>query len=97
MCGIAGAVGHDGRPGDGPAVLPMCDRMVHRGPDDAGLFVDADVALGARRLCIIDPPGGYQPIGNEDGSVQVVLNGDLYNFPDLRGDRPPTLARFGGG
>src|SRR6266540_4218573 len=84
MCGIAGVVSSDGRPGDGPAVLAMCARMVHRGPDDDGLFTATDIALGARRLSIIDVAGGHQPLGNEDGSVQVVLNGELYNFPELR-------------
>jgi hypothetical protein len=71
MCGIAGVVGNDGRPGDGPAALAMCARMLHPGPDDDGLYVPADLALGARRLSIIDVAGGHRPIGNEGDSSIV--------------------------
>jgi len=95
MCGIAGMVVPSGR-GDRveSALGAMCDAIVHRGPDDVGTFVeredswprqgDAVVALGMRRLSIIDTEGGHQPISNEDGSVVVVYNGELYNFPELR-------------
>src|SRR5437762_13748337 len=62
----------------------MCDAILHRGPDDSGYFVAPEVALGMRRLSIIDVAGGQQPIGNEDGSVQVVFNGEIYNHHDLR-------------
>jgi len=58
--------------------------MVHRGPDDAGLYVDEQVGLGARRLSIIDLAGGHQPILNEDGSLCIVFNGEIYNFQTLR-------------
>lgn len=58
--------------------------QTHRGPDSEGLHVDAGVALGVRRLAIIDVPGGNQPIANEDGSIVVVMNGEIYNFADLR-------------
>jgi asparagine synthase (glutamine-hydrolysing) len=64
----------------------MTDAMVHRGPDDAGFFVGDGVGLAMRRLAIIDLATGRQPIANEDGSVQVVLNGEIYNFRELRHD-----------
>ena len=60
--------------------------IVHRGPDDAGHYVGRGVALGMRRLSIIDVEGGHQPISNEDGTVWVVFNGEIYNFPELRAD-----------
>jgi len=62
----------------------MMGEMRHRGPDDEGMFVDESVALGMRRLSIIDLGGGHQPVFNEDGSVAVVFNGEIYNFRDLR-------------
>jgi asparagine synthase (glutamine-hydrolysing) len=61
----------------------MCDVMVHRGPDSFGQFLHGEVALGMRRLAIVDVEGGKQPLGNEDGSVQVVCNGEIYNAPQL--------------
>ena len=64
----------------------MCDRLAHRGPDGYGEFFDARVALGHRRLSIIDVSGGKQPIGNEDGSIQIVFNGEIYNYLELRAD-----------
>jgi asparagine synthase (glutamine-hydrolysing) len=85
MCGIAGELRL--RLGDRPAaerVRAMCDVMVHRGPDDFGGFADAEVALGMRRLSIVDVAGGHQPLGNEDGTVQVVCNGEIYNSAALR-------------
>jgi asparagine synthase (glutamine-hydrolysing) len=62
----------------------MCDRLVHRGPDAAGYFCDGRAALGHRRLSIIDLAGGQQPMGNEDGTLQVVFNGEIYNYRELR-------------
>jgi asparagine synthase (glutamine-hydrolysing) len=85
MCGIAGV--HDADPrGVAPAALvrAMLDTLVHRGPDDWGLHADGPVALGARRLSIIDLPGGHQPIANEDGTVVVAYNGEIYNYRALR-------------
>jgi asparagine synthase (glutamine-hydrolysing) len=64
----------------------MCDRLRHRGPDGYGEFFDDQVALGHRRLSIIDVDGGAQPMGNEDGSIQVVFNGEIYNYLELRED-----------
>ncbi len=72
----------------------MCDAIVHRGPDDSGYFVAPEVALGMRRLSIIDVAGGQQPIGNEDGSIQVVFNGEIYNHHDLRRDLVTLGHRF---
>jgi asparagine synthase (glutamine-hydrolysing) len=85
MCGIAGIVALSGAPPAESDVARMCDAMTHRGPDDAGYLVDGPVALGMRRLSIIDLSGGHQPIYNEDGSVAVVFNGEIYNYRELRG------------
>jgi asparagine synthase (glutamine-hydrolysing) len=84
MCGICGSTARTAA----SAVVAMNAAMVHRGPDDAGLHVDGalGVALGARRLSIIDLAGGHQPIANEDGSVWAVLNGEIYNHPALRAE-----------
>ena len=84
MCGIAGLVALDGEPPDSARIRAMCDAMQHRGPDDAGYLVEGRVALGMRRLSIIDVAGGHQPIYNEDGSVAVFFNGEIYNFRELR-------------
>ncbi|HLG55918.1 MAG TPA: asparagine synthase (glutamine-hydrolyzing) [Vicinamibacterales bacterium] len=80
MCGICGIVG---RP-DTSAVRRMTAAMAHRGPDDESYFSDERAALGFRRLAIIDVAGGRQPLSNEDGSIQVVFNGEIYNHRDLR-------------
>ena len=87
MCGIAGELRLEpGAPASAERVHAMCDVMVHRGPDDYGAFVQAEVGLGMRRLSIVDLAGGHQPLGNEDGSVQVVCNGEIYNAPALRAE-----------
>src|SRR5437870_2526814 len=80
MCGICGFTGTPDR----KLLREMTDALIHRGPDDAGYYEDERVSLGVRRLSIIDVPGGHQPITNEDGSIQVVFNGEIYNFRDLR-------------
>lgn len=86
MCGIAGL--HPARPTDPEAlaagVRKMTQRLVHRGPDESGDLVRSEVSLGSRRLKIIDLAGGRMPIANEDGSVHVVYNGEIYNFRSLR-------------
>jgi asparagine synthase (glutamine-hydrolysing) len=88
MCGITGWANLDSHapPPDGARDLlhAMCERMVHRGPDSEGLFVTAGVALGMRRLAIIDLVTGEQPAFNEDRSVAVILNGEIYNYRELR-------------
>ena len=72
----------------------MRDSLTHRGPDGQGLFTDGPVGLAMRRLSIIDLETGDQPIGNEDGSIQVVLNGEIYNYPDLRRQLQARGHRF---
>jgi asparagine synthase (glutamine-hydrolysing) len=95
MCGIAGIVSLEaGRPVDPSRVVRMRDTLVHRGPDDAGLWADAGVALGHRRLAIVDVAGGRQPLANEDESVWVVLNGELYNHLALRRDLEARGHRY---
>src|SRR5688572_3281881 len=86
MCGIAGIVGTAGKPATFEELKRMCDAMTHRGPDDEGFYINTEVGLGMRRLKIIDLESGSQPIRNEDGSVWVVLNGEIYNFKELRHD-----------
>src|SRR3954467_13351942 len=85
MCGIAGKVDFAGAVDPGP-VHAMCDAMVHRGPDERGFHHDRGVALGMQRLAIIDGAPGQQPIFNEDRSLAVILNGEIYNFNELRAD-----------
>jgi asparagine synthase (glutamine-hydrolysing) len=84
MCGIAGIVSFEGRPVDLDELRRMCAVMVHRGPDDEGFYLSPEAGLGMRRLSIIDLKTGHQPVRNEDGSIWVVFNGELYNFRDLR-------------
>lgn len=84
MCGIAGLFSLSGKPVSEAEVQSMCDAMVHRGPNDDGYYTAPSVALGMRRLSIIDIDGGHQPVHNEDGSVWVVFNGEIYNFKTLR-------------
>ncbi|MBI4010071.1 MAG: asparagine synthase (glutamine-hydrolyzing) [Candidatus Aenigmarchaeota archaeon] len=80
MCGIAGFVGLD----DKSLLRKMCNIMKYRGPNDAGYYTDKGIALGSRRLSIIDIAGGRQPIHNEDESIWVIFNGEIYNFRELR-------------
>jgi len=84
MCGICGIFDRSGSPIDGNLLGRMTSAISHRGPDGQGRFVDREVGLGHRRLSIIDVEGGAQPIGNEDGSLQIVFNGEIYNFVELR-------------
>src|SRR5690242_12023211 len=84
MCGICGLVSLDGRPVNPGPLADMMDALRHRGPDGDGRLVDGPVALGMRRLSIIDLAGGNQPLANEDGSVQAFQNGEIYNYRELR-------------
>src|SRR5436190_12743703 len=84
MCGIAGLLSLGDKPVFEEEIQSMCDAMVHRGPDDAGYYVRDGIALGMRRLSIIDLSTGHQPIHNEDRNIWVVFNGEIYNFPELR-------------
>jgi asparagine synthase (glutamine-hydrolysing) len=86
MCGIAGLLSRDGVRPDVSLLERMCDRLEHRGPDSFGYFAEPPVALGHRRLSIIDLSTGDQPMGNEDGSIQVIFNGEIYNYRELRQD-----------
>jgi asparagine synthase (glutamine-hydrolysing) len=87
MCGIAGIVSAEaGDRIDPAAIHRMCTAILHRGPDDEGVFVKDGTGLGMRRLSIIDLSGGHQPVFNEDRTVWVVFNGEIYNFPELRAD-----------
>ncbi len=87
MCGICGIFEYERRT-DIPdeVVHRMNQTMVHRGPDDGGLFIGPGIGLGHRRLSIIDLAGGHQPMANEDGTIWVLLNGEIYNYPDLRAE-----------
>lgn len=92
MCGIAGAIGEF----DTSVLYDMMECLSHRGPDDQGQLIDeeAEVMMGIRRLSIIDIEGGAQPISNEDGTVSVVFNGEIYNHHDLRADLQEKGHRF---
>ncbi|MGB5176802.1 MAG: asparagine synthase (glutamine-hydrolyzing), partial [Thermoanaerobaculia bacterium] len=85
MCGIAGIVAFPGvRPPTADQIARMCDTLVHRGPDSQGSILEGPVGLGMRRLSIIDLAGGDQPLFNEDRSVSLVFNGEIYNYRELR-------------
>ncbi len=97
MCGICGEMTFDGAPVRAETIVAMRDRLVHRGPDDQGVFLSpaARAGLGFRRLRIIDlSPAANQPMANEDGSVRVVFNGEIYNFKDLRARLQARGHRF---
>src|SRR5512145_1108925 len=83
MCGLSGFVSLDHRPADPAIVRRMAATLRHRGPDDEGYYVDGPVALGFRRLTIIDLATGHQPIANETGTVHAMLNGEIYNYREL--------------
>jgi asparagine synthase (glutamine-hydrolysing) len=92
MCGIVGRVGPAAA--SEAEILRMCDAIRHRGPDDWGTFVEGGVGLGMRRLSIIDLAGGHQPLTNEDGSVVVILNGEVYNHESLHAELEARGHRF---
>ena len=84
MCGICGVVSLSGAPVDSDRVAQMNATLTHRGPDEAGFYRGEGAALAMRRLSIIDLDGGAQPISNEDGTIHVVQNGEIYNYRELR-------------
>ena len=84
MCGISGILSRNGVGIDRPTLERMTTAIRHRGPDGHGYFVDGEIGLGHRRLSIIDLDGGTQPMANEDGTLQIVFNGEIYNFVELR-------------
>ena len=92
MCGFAGYINIDGESGVEKEVLTrMTDKLVHRGPDSSGYFIDGNVGLGFRRLSIIDLETGDQPLFNEDGSIVLMCNGEIFNYPELK----DTLTKKG--
>ncbi len=96
MCGISGLIYTDqGRSVSASEVKRMTDSIRHRGPDDEGFHLDGNCGLGFRRLSIIDLSTGHQPIPNEDGSIWVIFNGEIYNFRDLRADLRKRGHKFG--
>ncbi|RPH97310.1 MAG: asparagine synthase (glutamine-hydrolyzing) [Lysobacterales bacterium] len=94
MCGIAGIFGIRGEPVKQFEVEAMCDALALRGPDDEGYYVNGSIGMGMRRLSIIDLATGQQPVHSEDGSIQVVLNGEIYNFQELRAEMEARGHRF---
>ena len=86
MCGIAGIIRWDGRQVREDEIRAMCGVIAHRGPDDEGVYVGDGVAIGMRRLSIIDLDNGFQPISNEDNTIWIVFNGEIYNYQELRRD-----------
>jgi asparagine synthase (glutamine-hydrolysing) len=94
MCGIAGYLAVEKTPLPPLLLERMCERLAHRGPDAFGQFRKGLVALGHRRLSIIDLNTGDQPVGNEDGSVQVVFNGEIYNYRELRSELQSKGHKF---
>jgi asparagine synthase (glutamine-hydrolysing) len=86
MCGICGLGYSDERVGDRELLTAMAAAIRHRGPDSDGFYTAPGVGLGIRRLAIIDVQGGDQPISNEDDSIWIVLNGEIYNYPEMRAD-----------
>ena len=94
MCGIAGFVNRPGQAADRGIVERMTATLAHRGPDGDGIYCDGPVALGHRRLSIIDVAGGAQPMCNEDGSIWVSYNGELYNEPALRRELEAKHHRY---
>jgi asparagine synthase (glutamine-hydrolysing) len=94
MCGIAGMITNPGASVEADAIHRMCEALMHRGPDDEGIFVKDNVGLGMRRLSIIDLAGGQQPVFNEDRSIWIVFNGEIYNFPELREELEGRGHRF---
>ncbi len=95
MCGICGLVYKDpGRTAAAETIKPMCDTIRHRGPDDEGRIVLGSCGLGMRRLSIIDLSTGHQPLTNEDGTLWIVFNGEIYNFQSLRAELEKLGHRF---
>ena len=90
MCGICG---HSGQ-GDPKVLDRMLGALVHRGPDEDGRYRDRGVSLGIRRLRVIDPEGGKQPVKSETGRIVAVMNGEIYNYRELREDLRQKGHRF---
>jgi asparagine synthase (glutamine-hydrolysing) len=94
MCGIAGVVNSEPGGVEADTIRRMCQSIVHRGPDDEGTYVKDGAGLGVRRLSVIDIAGGRQPVFNEDKTICIVYNGEIYNFPELRRELESRGHRF---
>ena len=94
MCGIYGILDLSGTATAPEALRPMARSTVHRGPDDEGLYADGPMAFGMRRLSIIDVAGGHQPLPNEDATLSLVANGEIYNYRALRSELTALGHRF---
>jgi asparagine synthetase B (glutamine-hydrolysing) len=93
MCGIAGLLRLDADEPDWSVVQAMTDAVAHRGPDDRDVWRNSRVALGHRRLSIIDlTPAGRQPMPNEDGSIRITYNGEVYNYAELKAAFVPEAS-----
>ena len=94
MCGIVGIFNRDSRPVDAVSIKRMADALQHRGPDGEGVFTENGIGLGHRRLSIIDPELGHQPMYCDDQSVVVVFNGEIYNYKEVRADLSELGHKF---
>src|SRR5499426_2662781 len=95
MCGIAGIWRLDGQRVDRETLVSMRDELVHRGPNDRGIYIDSDLGLGHTRLSIIDlSSSGHQPMANEAEDLWLVYNGEIYNFQTLRAELESLGHRF---
>ena len=95
MCGIAGIYNLDGKPLEKRLLQKMADTMKHRGPDDEGYYLDKNIGFAHRRLSIIDlSPAGHQPMANEDKSIWIIHNGEIYNYLELKEDLRKRGHRF---
>ena len=95
MCGICGIFNYGSKKDVDQALLrKMCDTIIHRGPDEEGYYSSGNIGLGMRRLSIIDLQTGQQPIHNEEKTIWVVNNGEIYNFQELREDLKKKGHRF---
>jgi asparagine synthase (glutamine-hydrolysing) len=94
MCGIAGVLHTDGTPADARIIRNMTDIIAHRGPDGSGFYVQGEVALGHRRLSIIDLATGGQPMSNEDDSLWITYNGEIFNHSDVRPELEAAGHRY---
>lgn len=94
MCGFVGFTGEDGSLDHGTVIHAMAEVIAHRGPDSDGYFADGRAALGFRRLAIIDLAGANQPLHNENGSLVLVFNGEIYNYRALRRELTAAGHRF---